>query len=228
MDKYEFNLAGSELYNFIWEDFCSNYIEYSKFNLDNLSTKSTLCYILTGILKMLHPFTPFVTDEIYNMLPIKDSENIMISNYPEYDKKLVFKDSLEKIDHIIDFIKTFRNIKQENNIGSDFLVKYSSLDPLIIKVLKLDNHVTDDDLTITKYHITNNYYTLDLFYEKVITEEEKLLKEKQINTLKANIERRTKLLNNPGYVNKAPKELVESEKTKLAEEKDLLASLMQE
>ena len=52
MYKYEFNLAGSELYNFIWEDFCSNYIEYSKFNLDNLSTKSTLCYILTGILKM--------------------------------------------------------------------------------------------------------------------------------------------------------------------------------
>ena len=228
MDKYEFNLAGSELYNFIWEDFCSNYIEYSKFNLDNLSTKSTLCYILTGILKMLHPFTPFVTDEIYNMLPIKDSENIMISSYPEYDKKLVFKDSLDSIDHIIDFIKTFRNIKQENNIGSDFLVKYSSLDPLIIKVLKLDNHVTDDDLTITKYHITNNYYTLDLYYEKVITEEERLLKEKQINTLKANIERRTKLLNNSGYVNKAPKELVESEKTKLAEEKDLLASLMQE
>ena len=66
------------------------------------------------------------------------------------------------------------------------------------------------------------------YYEKVITEEERLLKEKQINTLKANIERRTKLLNNSGYVNKAPKELVESEKAKLAEEKDLLASLMQE
>ena len=106
MDKYEFNLVGSELYNFIWEDFCSNYIEYSKFNLANLSTKSTLLYVLTGILKMLHPFMPFVSEEIYDMLPIKDSKSIMISNYPEVDKKLIFKDAYLKVEQIIDFLST--------------------------------------------------------------------------------------------------------------------------
>ena len=92
MDKYEFQNVGPELYNFIWADFCDSYIEFSKFNIDNVGTKSTLCYALTGILKLLHPFMPFVTEEIYQMLPIKDAESIMISSYPKYDKKLVFEE----------------------------------------------------------------------------------------------------------------------------------------
>ena len=225
MDKYEFNLVGSELNDFIWEDFCSTYIEYSKFYLDNISTKSTLLYVLTGILKMLHPFMPFVTDEIYNMLPVKDSSNIMISKYPEYDKKYIFKSSYSKIEQIISFVKVFRNIKQENNIGHDFKVKFDSLDPLIIKILKLDDNITDQELDITKYKVTNNYYTLDLYYEKVISEEDKLLKQKQIESLKNSIARREKLLSNEGYLNKAPKELVLSEKEKLEQEKTLLLKL---
>ena len=226
MDKYEFNLVGSELYNFIWEDFCSNYIEYSKFNLANLSTKSTLLYVLTGILKMLHPFMPFVSEEIYDMLPIKDSKSIMISNYPEVDKKLIFKDAYLKVEQIIDFVKVFRNIKQENNIGHDFKVKITTIDPLIIKILKLDDKITDEELKITKYHVSNNIYTLDLYFEKIITEEEEKLKEKQIETLKANILRREKLLSNEGYLNKAPKELVLSEQEKLKQEKALLETLV--
>ena len=226
MDKYEFNLVGSELYNFIWEDFCSNYIEYSKFNLVNLSTKSTLLYVLTGILKMLHPFMPFVSEEIYDMLPIKDSKSIMISNYPEVDKKLIFKDAYLKVEQIIDFVKVFRNIKQENNIGHDFKVKITTIDPLIIKLLKLDDKITEEELNITKYHVSNNIYTLDLYFEKIITEEEEKLKEKQIETLKANILRREKLLSNEGYLNKAPKELVLSEQEKLKQEKALLETLV--
>ncbi len=226
MDKYEFNLVGSELYNFIWEDFCSNYIEYSKFNLDNLSTKSTLLYVLTGILKMIHPFMPFVSEEIYDMLPIKDSKSIMISNYPEVDKKLIFKDAYLKVEQIIDFVKVFRNIKQENNIGHDFKVKITTTDPLIIKILKLDDKITEEELNITKYHISNNIYTLDMYYEKIITEEDEKLKEKQIETLKANILRREKLLSNEGYLNKAPKELVLSEQEKLKQEKALLETLV--
>ena len=226
MDKYEFNLVGSELYNFIWEDFCSNYIEYSKFNLANLSTKSTLLYVLTGILKMLHPFMPFVSEEIYDMLPIKDSKSIMISNYPEVDKKLIFKDAYLKVEQIIDFVKVFRNIKQENNIGHDFKVKITTIDPLIIKILKLDDKITEEELNITKYHVSNNIYTLDLYFEKIITEEDEKLKEKQIETLKANILRREKLLSNEGYLNKAPKELVLSEQEKLKQEKALLETLV--
>jgi len=227
MDKYEFNNVGSSLYSFIWNDFCDTYIEFAKFSLDSLATKSTLYYVISSILKMLHPFMPYVTDEIYDKLPFKDSENIMISSYPKASKKLIFEESEKEIEHIIDFIKVFRNIKQENNIGKDFKVKLlGNFDELIIKMLKLDGHLIEEELNITKYHITNTHYSLDLFYEKVMTEEEKQLKEKQIETLKSNILRREKLLSNEGYVSKAPKELVEGEKTKLAEEKLLLEKLL--
>ena len=96
MENYEFNLVGAETSEFIWNDFCSSYIEFSKFTSDNESTKSTLCYVLTAIMKLLHPFMPFVTEEIYSMLPIKDSDSIMISTYPEYDSNLVFKKETAK------------------------------------------------------------------------------------------------------------------------------------
>ena len=98
MEKYEFQNVGTKLYNFIWSDFCDFYIEASKFDIDKIGTKSTLLYVLTGILKMLHPFMPFVTEEIYQMLPIKDAESIMISKYPEYDKKFIFKAEKEIMD----------------------------------------------------------------------------------------------------------------------------------
>ena len=99
------------------------------------------------------------------------------------------------------------------------------LQQLIIKILKLDDNITDQELDITKYKVTNNYYTLDLYYEKVISEEDKLLKQKQIESLKNSIARREKLLSNEGYLNKAPKELVLSEKEKLEQEKTLLLKL---
>ncbi len=72
---------------------------------------STLCYILTGILKLLHPFMPFVTEEIYSMLPVKDAESIMISEYPKYTKKYVFELEESVMDDAVEFIKNFRNIK---------------------------------------------------------------------------------------------------------------------
>ena len=72
---------------------------------------STLCYILTGILKLLHPFMPFVTEEIYQMLPVKDAESIMISEYPKYTKKYVFELEESVMDDAVEFIKNFRTIK---------------------------------------------------------------------------------------------------------------------
>ena len=79
MDKYEFNLAGSEIYDFTWNYFCDYYIEMAKYTSEDKRTQSTLCFVLTGILKLLHPFMPFVTEEIYQMLPVKEADSIMIS-----------------------------------------------------------------------------------------------------------------------------------------------------
>jgi len=226
MDNYEFNLVGAETYEFVWDDFCSNYIEFAKFTIDKNSTKSVLCYVLTGILKMLHPFMPFVTEEIYSMLPIKDSESIMISEYPKYDESKLFTEETEKVDNKIEFIKAFRNIKAENQITKDAKVLINTKDETIIKILKLEEVLTDQEMNINSYKVQAGDIEAIIYFEKQVTEEEIIAKQKQIESLKNSIARRKNLLANENYVNKAPQALVESEKEKLAEEEKLLESLV--
>ena len=98
MDKYQFNNAGASIYEFTWNYFCDYYIEMAKYSIDDETTKSVLCFVLTGILKLLHPFMPYVTEEIYGMLPVKDNESIMISEYPKYTKKLIFEEEEKAVD----------------------------------------------------------------------------------------------------------------------------------
>lgn len=229
MDKFEFNNAGSSLYNFIWTNFCDSYIEMAKYRINEEQTKSTLCYILTGILKMLHPFMPFVTEEIYQMLPIKEEESIMISEYPKYTKKYTFDSEEQEIDDTVQFIKNFRNVKQENNITKDMKVMFETNtdNDLIIKMLKLDNDtLVNVPLEIHSYKVFSNRVKATIFFEKVETEKDKEAKEAQIKTLKASIERREKLLSNENYVNKAPQNIVEMDKIKLEEEKKKLEELL--
>ncbi len=226
MEKFEFNNVGSVLYSFIWNDFCDNYIEMAKFSSDAVSTQSTLLYTLTCILKMLHPFMPYVTDAIYDSLPIHD-ENIMISDYPVYDKQLVFKDSENNVNEIINFIRSFRNTLKENNIGSNYQVKINFKEELIIKMLKLQEKITNEDLEITKFKVSSKNYEAIIYYEKEITEDDLKLIEKQKAELQASILKRTNLLNNANFVNKAPQDLVAKEKEKLASEKLELAKLEQ-
>ncbi len=227
MDKYEFNLAGAEIYDFTWNTFCDYYIEMAKYSLDSISTKSTLCFVLTGILKMLHPFMPFVTEEIYSMLPVKDAESIMISEYPKYDKKLVFEAEEEATDDAVDFIKAFRNVKAENNITKEMKVMFDTTDDneLIVKMLKLENNVVKEPLGIKAYKVFSNHIKAQIFFEKIETEADKLAKEAQIKLLEASIARREKLLSNENYVNKAPEKIVEKERADLENEKKKLEEL---
>ena len=226
MDNYEFNLFGAETYSFIYDDFCSNYIEFAKFNSESKTTKSVLCYILTGILKMLHPFMPFVTEEIYQMLPIKDSESIMISTYPEYEDKYIFEKEQKLVDEKIDFIKAFRNIKTENNIPKEAKVIINTDDEIIIKMLKLQDVIITEAENIKSYEVKSGSYSATIFYEKEETEEDKAALEKQINDLKASIERRKKLLSNENYVAKAPANIVDKERQDLAKEEEELKTLI--
>ena len=226
MERYEFNIVGSELYSFIWNDFCDNYIEFAKFSLESLTTKSVLLKVLTSILKMLHPFMPYVTDEIYNMLPIKE-ENIMISTYPTFNKKEVFNTELESVNAKLEFIRMFRNVKLENKIGKDYEVKVNSDAnyDLIFKVLKINDTMIIQESAKNKINVKYQDYDLDIYYEVVLSKEDLELKQKQIESLKQSIERRKKLLANVNYVNKAPQELVEKERKTLAEEEEKLKSM---
>lgn len=219
MDNYEFNLAGSELYDFIWDDFCSNYIEFAKFNLDSMATKSTLFWVLSGIIEMLHPFMPFVTEEIYQMMPIKTAESIMISAYPKYDKSLVFSKEEKEIDKIIQYIAMFRNKKAESGIGSDFEVITDIDNELILKMLKLTDKVVEESSMSGNLEVTLDKYRLFICYDdsKQKGEElENLNKEKE--SLESSIARRSKLLANENYVAKAPEKIVNQERESLAQE----------
>ncbi len=215
MDKYEFNVVGSEIYNFIWNDFCDWYIELSKFNMND-TTKSVLLITLTDILKLMHPFMPFVTEEIYKMLPIKDAESIMISTYPKDNKEYIFDTSL---DDTIELIKQIRKIKADNNVSKEYTLVMNNIDneDIIKNVLKPMNL----DITNLKEIVVNN--NISIFYDGSKNEQqekETLLKEKI--RLENSIQRREKLLANTNYVAKAPSNIVENERQQLAKEKESL------
>jgi len=238
MDKYEFHNVGAELYKFIWEDFCDGYIEFSKFTSDNISTQSTLIYVLTNILKMLHPFMPFVTEEIYQNLPIKDSDSIMISSYPKYDKQFIFNDTISLMEDTRNFITKARTTKKDNNIKKDdkytFDSNNSDIKFIIEKSLKLEKeNIFNDDLNDYKYlDITEKTNNLDLkltyFYKESIEDKNKLFDElsKEREKLENSILRREKLLSNEGYVKNAPANLVEEEKRKLENERLSLEEIL--
>ena len=169
---------------------------------------------------------PYVTDEIYNMLPIKD-ENIMISDYPIFDKKEVFNKELDNVNTRLEFIRMFRNIKLENKIGKDYevIINREANYDLIFKMLKINNDMIVSKSNKKKLNVKYQDYDLDICYEIVLSEEDKKQREKQIEVLKQSIERRKKLLANENYVNKAPQELVEKERKTLAEEEEKLENM---
>ena len=227
MDRYEFNNASNAIYDFTWNYFCDYYIEMAKYSIDDVSTKSTLCYVLTGILKLLHPFMPYVTEEIYQMLPVKEVESIMISKYPKSTKKYVFLEEERIVDDEVEFIKNFRNVKAENNMTKEMKVMFDTTDDneLIIKMLKLQDNLVTEPLGMKAYKVFSKRVKAQIFFEKAMSEADKLLEMKQIEVLRASIARREKLLSNENYVKKAPQNIVDMDRQKLAEEKKKLAEL---
>ena len=225
MNKFELNNAGSVIYNFIYDDFCDHYIEFAKFQMEEENTKKVLIHVLKGILQMLHPFMPYVTEEIYSKIP-KVKENIMISSYPKFNKKEVFTDSASKVEHMIEFMKLYRKTYQENHMNKTIqvLLNNDSDYSLIKKMLKIEN-IVDKKLNIPAYHVCFMEYDVTIYFEKVLDDTFLLLKKKEIDSLKASITKRKNLLANSNFVSKAPSKLVEEEKEKLKQEEEKLIQL---
>lgn len=232
MDKYELAIVGNELYNFVWDDFCSWYIELSKSNLNSEnpevvdSTKATLYTMLMNILKLLSPFMPFVTEEIYLSLP-HDKESMNLETWPTEISFDYSDTEKEAMDLVMNTIETIREIKTNYDLKPSAEIKISLRD-------EAGNWIalTDDASAILQKmaHATNieNLNTQDLLSrtmkKAVLTcamdelvdygkEKEKL--EKELARLENEIKRSNGMLNNPGFVNKAPAEKVEQEKEKL-------------
>ena len=231
MEKYDFNIVGNNLYSFIWDIFCDRYIELSKFNMNN-TRKSVLYVVLTSIIKLLHPFMPYVTEEIYSMSPIKKSDSIMVSKYPEYKKKYIFKDEEKLVDEALEFVTMFRNKKQELTLGNDFYVRINipndDVKFIVVNMLKLhDKELTDDKSEFNIETITFSDISVDIYYDnsKNLKELREAL-EKERDNLVSSIARREKLLSNDNYVNKAPSKVVEAERENLAREKERLEEIL--
>ncbi len=230
MDKYEFHNVGNELYSFIWEDFCDWYIELTKSNMTP-TTKTILLDTLTDILKLLHPFMPYVTEEIYQKLPIKEAESIMISSYPEVNKKDIYKEEAEELESILEDIVAIRNLKASNKITKEALVNFECKKEEFIKIFASQLKITDKNLTsddpdnMVSCNYKSSNINITYFFEQDQVDTKAL--EEEANKLKNSIERREKLLSNENYINKAPANIVEMDRKKLAEEKEKLSYLLE-
>ena len=229
MEKYEFALVGNELYNFIWDDFCSWYIELAKAGLYSedekikRATQSTLVTILTGIIKMLHPFMPFVTEEIYSALP-HTAEALCIDKWPTAiacDDVAAFN-SCETLISIISGVrelKTEANLKPQSEL--DVLIKDEAgnviapdpvTSPILYRMVKAkwQDHL-DGELLVKPI----KGGILNVLQEAISNKEEEIAKlNNDKKRLEGEIKRSNGMLNNPNFMSKAPAAKIEEETKK--------------
>ena len=234
MEKYEIGLACAALQDFVWSDFCDWYIElckpvlYGEDNEKKDNTVSVLCYVLKNMLKLLHPFIPFVTEEIYDHIP-ETTGSIMVSDFPKYNSKLAYRKERSATEKIMDIIKSIRNIKAETGAAPSAKVD--------IYVVTENKRLIENGASYIRKlanvgeikYVANK----DVIGEKVVSKildgaeiyiplGELVDYEKELARLKAELEkteneikRAESKLSNQGFVAKAPKALIDGEKAKL-------------
>jgi valyl-tRNA synthetase len=235
LEEYRFNEAVSTVYQFTWHQFCDWYIELSKVNLsgseiEKSNTQHTLVYVFKIILQMLHPFIPFVTEELWHYFD--KSGDIMVSNFPEVSSLKKFDDSFKDIENIREIISGIRNIRGELNINpSKNLNLYFFTDDLNLKNLiennsryfkKLANlaeiKFKSGDLRerVVKDFVKGVEIYIDI--EGVIDIETEINRlNKEINKVKKELDGLNKKLSNENFLAKAPKHVIEKNQTKKAE-----------
>ena len=237
MEKYDFNAASSHLYNFVYDDFCSQYLEMSKVKLygDDASknvTVTVLLKALKSIILLIYPYTPFIAEELYLNLP-NHLESVMLESYPKVEKEFIFKDGLEEIELLFDMIRDVRNYKITNQLAPNaklgltisLKIKVSSDFATLLNRFTFSEFEVKDDLsTLSGDLFTYNYGSM-IISSGVSKEEAKEKLKKEIAFEKSEIKRSEGMLNNPNFLAKAPKEKVETEKAKLKLHQDNLKEL---
>ena len=247
MEKYEFVNVGSELYNFIWDDFCSWYIELSKVHLNSdneqekLATQHTLIYVLNAIVRLLHPFMPFVTEEIYQSIPHK-AESICIAKWPEVNSAFNNEAINDQFIYLFDIIKGIRNMRATYVIKNTIEIAYSiqtkdeqlstlldNLSPYIYKLCHarcFGYNVETSDNVATEMIKGGQALIIELGdYIDLSAEQKKL--EEELQKLIGEIKRCEGMLSNPNFVSKAPQQKVDAEKAKLADYKTKYESVQE-
>ncbi len=237
-ERYEFGEVGRELYNFIWDDFCSWYIEMAKLPLygedeaAKKTTRSILAYVLDQTMRLLHPFMPFITEEIWQHLP-HEGESITVAAWPTVRTDLHFADEADNMKLLMDIIRSVRNIRAEVNTPMSKKVPLfiSAKDAATAAVLKdnqayLEKFCNPDTLTIGEgleapgQSMTAVVTGAQVFLPLVglINLEEEIARlEKELEKWAKEVKLVTGKLSNEKFVSKAPEALVNAEREKLAD-----------
>ena len=244
-EHYELGVATQKIYDFIWNEFCDWYIEivktrlYNKENPTRKVAQAVLNKVFSESMKLLHPIMPFVTEEIYTKLYNND-KSIMISSFPEYSEKLNFEFEEEEIEKLKQLIIGIRNIRSNMNVhptkksdlifvttehtnvvksSEEFLKKLGYGET--IKIQKDKTGIANNAISV----ITDGIELYIPFENLVDVKEEKARLQEEAKKLEAEVTRASKMLSNPGFVNKAPEAKVQEEKDKLAKYQEMLQAV---
>lgn len=241
LEKFELGVAIQKLYDFIWDVFCDWYIEISKIRLqsgeDADTAKAVLVYVLADILKLLHPFMPFITEEIYQAIP-HDTESVMISKWPEYDENLNFASEEQQVEKIMQAVRAIRNRRAEMNIPPSrkaaVFVETDDADAFrygaeFIKRLAYASEVTVsgafEDLGNIVTVITDSAKIFIPMGELVDFEAERKRLQKELAAAQDKLDFINKKLSNPGFVNKAPEKVVNQNREDAAKLEEKIAGI---
>ena len=246
IDNYDLGIAIDKLYSFIWNEFCDWYIEFAKISLyngtdeDKVRTAYVLNEVFRNCLKLLHPFMPFVTSEIYNDLVNYDGKDLMVSEWPKaksQDGKFEYDFEEEIIEKIKEIIVEIRNVRSTKNIHPSkkaelilvtnrYQDELKQAEGILLKLgfadsVKIQNN--SSNISENNIHIVTDGIEVFMPLEGLIDlEEEKKRVEQERKRLQSEIERCEKMLSNPGFMNKAPQAKIDEEKEKLAKYKEML------
>ncbi|MBP1156597.1 MULTISPECIES: valine--tRNA ligase [unclassified Paenibacillus] len=241
IDSYEFGETGRLLYNFIWDDLCDWYIEFSKLSLygndeaAKKTTKSVLAYVLDRTQRLIHPFMPFISEEIWQHLP-HEGETITLAAWPTFEARFEAPEAVREMELLMDIIRSVRNIRAEVNVPMskkvDLLVKPAGSETFAIlqrneeyvrrfcntSSLEINSELASPDKAMTGI-VTGAELYLPLAGLIDIAQEIARM-EKELATLQGEVDRIEKKLSNQGFIAKAPAKVIDEEKAKLADYAD--------
>ena len=252
LDKFELGLAGQRVYELIWDVYCDWYIEMVKGRLygndeeDKKVARAVLTKVLKDLLKLLHPFMPFITEEIWGVLPQDGEETgrdamLIRADWPVYDESMDYADSVRRVETAMAVVKAVRNIRAEAEAAPgrklNLIIKTdtlgSDIEAVADRIRKLAN-VVDIDIKGTDFEMPSDVMTAVIDGAEIAVklddlvdrdaEIERLTKEKA--RLESEVQRVEKKLANQGFVAKAPQKLVEEEKAKGEKYREMLATVI--
>ena len=245
LDGYELGLASQKIYDFIWSEYCDWYIEIAKSRLygenaeDKAVVSAVLIHVLKASLKLLHPFMPFITEEIFTKL--SDEETIMLSPWPKQEERYTFETDCARMNKLMELVRSVRNLRAEmkvppaQKISARLIVDPTDRDAFVTMSGYLNKLAGVENVTVSTQAgeiPKNDVHIVCEGVEAVIPlsslidpEKEKARVQKEIERLASDIQRATAKLNNEGFLAKAPQSVIEEEKGKLALATDMLAKL---